>query len=260
MVARVLTFILNKLDTPEPFDNIRPNAYSAINHLLQLRPNYQGLRTLLRPFAPNDSGDEESRQRTREEIKSHIQELIQEKEKVKHSIGEVGQQLIRPEDKILIYIRSTRVLAAINTWLHKNKSRQNDLELIVPEGRPKHPNPFQNALETIDAIESTEVRIRLIPDAAIGYFMETRQITKVFFGAHTIYRSSDGNLIITNVVGTQMITKLATAYNIPVYIFAEEAKIQHNDLGEPLYRPTETVFREEVPLISGKTNALYACV
>jgi len=103
------------------------------------------------------------------------------------------------------------------------------LTLVIPEARPKSPQPFQNGLETAAALKSSDVGIVFVPDIAIASLMQQGAITKAFFGAHKVAEREDGSIVVTNVTGTYPICLLAERWKIPVFFFAEEEKVCRDD-------------------------------
>jgi translation initiation factor 2B subunit (eIF-2B alpha/beta/delta family) len=222
VVDGILVNTLKILDGPTDLSEVGRLVVQAIIQIADFRPNYAALAILAKEkvrywFPPHTQ--------TKEESKALIERELSDRRHGKEIIGEKGHHIIEPNDKLLLYVQSTRVHAVVNTWLQKNANRASSLELIVPEARPKSPTPFQDALATVAAISNAEVQITLIPDMSIGTLMEQGRITKVLFGAHKILQYEDGSYVITNVTGTLLISKLAVLYNIPIFIFAEEEKV-----------------------------------
>ncbi|MDP2362779.1 MAG: SIR2 family protein [Ignavibacteria bacterium] len=222
VVDGILKNTLKILDSPATLDEIGVRVISAVEQIAGFRPNYSALAILARErmrkwFPPYTQA--------KEQVRSMIEKELLDRNQGKDIIGEKGAHIIEPDDKLLLYVQSTRVHAVVNTWLQKNPRRTSSLELIIPEARPKSPTPFQDALATARAINNQDVKMTLIPDVSIGYLMEKNGISKIFFGAHKIVEYVDGTYTVTNVTGTLLIAKLALQYQIPIYVFAEEDKI-----------------------------------
>lgn len=221
VIDGALQQVIEMLEGPTSLNEITDQVSDAIAALVRFRPHYQGLRALQLVhlptwFPPNTESKERAAQM--------ICEFLAERENGKQSIAERGAKLINVGDKILLYSQSTRVLEVINRWLRQNR-KQINIELFLCECRPKSRRSFEDAFAFAEAIASDSVPITFVPDAAIAHLMATSRVTKVFLGAHNLIEFPDGSMSMTNTTGSLIIAKLASQFGIPVYVFAEEAKI-----------------------------------
>jgi translation initiation factor 2B subunit (eIF-2B alpha/beta/delta family) len=250
VVDGILTNILKILESSDELSDIGTRVISAIDQIADFRPNYAALAILSRDkiqywFPPHT--------KTKDEVRSKIEKEIQERKQGKDLIGQRGSHLIEPKDKVLLYVQSTRVHAVVNSWLRKNPRRASELELIIPEARPKSPFPFQDAFETAHSIDNSDVQMTLVPDVSIAHLMSTGRITKIFFGAHKILENKNSVFTVTNVTGTLLIAVLASYYELPIYVFAEEDKVYPSTIVETHPSLVETTIMPEEQLIPRKT-------
>lgn len=215
--------VLKLLDEDQrSLSEIGQSVLDSMKEIVRFRPNYKALADLVDHEVANwfpplaDS---------REQAQLRAERYLEQRRRARDVIAERGSMLIREGDRLLLYVHSTRVCSVVQRWLHDHKRRSSLLTLVIPEARPKSPQPFQNGLETAIALKNSDAEIVLIPDMSIASLMQRGMITKAFFGAHKVGERADGSIVITNVTGTQPICILAERWKIPVFFFAEEEKV-----------------------------------
>ncbi|RLE56289.1 MAG: ribose 1,5-bisphosphate isomerase [Thermoprotei archaeon] len=136
-------------------------------------------------------------------------EFIKYSEEATKKIGEIGAKLIEDGDVVLTHCNSAAAVAVI-VQAHREGKR---IGVYATETRPK----FQGYITTQWLIEAG-LRVHLIPDSAVRYFM--KKITKVVVGADTV--AANGAVI--NKVGTSLIALAAKEAGVPFYVAAETYK------------------------------------
>jgi translation initiation factor 2B subunit (eIF-2B alpha/beta/delta family) len=230
VVDGILRQIVRIMDTNPTIEMVEKALKNALRTLISHRPNYQVLKHLDKKvfsswFKPSS--------RSTAKIKKRAISLLAEREAVKMKIARRGAAVIQPNDKLLVYSQSTRVVDSIVAFLQGHPEGSN-IELIVCERRHKSPRPVHDALSLSDKLSGFDVRIRIIPDASIAFLMDRGDVSKVLLGAHAIFQRPDRRILFTNTTGTLTVAQLAAAYGIPAYVLAEEAKIA------PLGAPSDT--------------------
>ncbi len=221
VIDNLLKQLVLLLNSSYSLEEVKLRAENAIATLVNFRPHYQALRDLqqdLLPywFPPVIKSKDESR--------NEIYKILNERQAGKERIGQKGASQIKPEDRILIYSQSTRVIEVLEHWGRTDRSRKY-IEVVVAECRPKSPKSFQDALAYVESIKSSnKLKFSIIPDMVIGHLFSQKKIDKIFMGAHNMALHPDGHTSITNTTGTDVILSLANQNDIPCYIFAEEAK------------------------------------
>ena len=93
-------------------------------------------------------------------------------------------------------------------------------------------NPFREAKFWADKINDNKAIIKFTTDAGIGKLLQSGKITKVIFGAYQWNNISTKKVWFTNTPGTYSISIMANKFNIPIYVIAEQTKLNSDLLDD----------------------------
>lgn len=174
------------------------------------------------------------------EGETHLKDLRAERSTIGHKFEKKGRTLVDLNDSILIYSQSIRVIQVL-TGAPRNK--QSSSQIFIAECRPKSPSSFRDALSFARNLMDTEYEMTVIPDVAVGHLIQARQVTKIFIGAHNIFSENGVWRSFVNTCGSYLITQVAAAHNIPVFVIADVLKI--TDLAPGAHKPLVSTTQEE---------------
>jgi methylthioribose-1-phosphate isomerase len=131
------------------------------------------------------------------------------------SIGRYGAEIIEKNDTILTHCNAGSLacvdygtaLGVVRTAHYQGKN----INLICDETRPLG----QGARLSVWEMQQENIPVKLIPDVAAGYLMQTLKINKVIIGADRVAR--DG---IANKIGSLMVALSAKRFHVPFYVAA----------------------------------------
>ncbi|MDR1818980.1 MAG: S-methyl-5-thioribose-1-phosphate isomerase [Methanobrevibacter sp.] len=131
------------------------------------------------------------------------------------AIGRYGSEIIEKNDTILTHCNAGALacvdygtaLGVIRTAHHQDKN----IKVICDETRPLG----QGARLSVWEMQQENIPVKLIPDVAAGYLMQTLKINKVIIGADRV--CNDG---IANKIGSLMVALSAKRFHIPFYVAA----------------------------------------
>jgi len=124
-------------------------------------------------------------------------------------IGRIGSKRIRDGEVILTHCNSS---AAVSVILHAHREGKR-IKVYATETRPR----FQGYI-TYKILKKAGVKVTLIPDSAIRFFM--KDIDKVVVGADTV----TANGAVVNKIGTSLIALAAHEARVRVFVAAETYK------------------------------------
>ncbi|MDR3572067.1 MAG: SIR2 family protein [Candidatus Pacebacteria bacterium] len=198
------------------------DASAAVESALQERPNYGALRRTWRSVESTLAGSVDSGEAERR-IGSYIADRLASV----RLFNELGSNLIKSNERILLYSQSQRVL---QTLRGVPVGIQKTVHLFVSECRPKSPHPFQDAAATCAELADTHFKITVCPDVVGLNLLATHQIDRVLLGTHALYKDlSAGDSAVhsfVNTCGANSVCILAEHYNIPVTVIGEPIKIE----------------------------------
>jgi methylthioribose-1-phosphate isomerase len=149
----------------------------------------------------------------RKSLLNEAQKMADEDVAINRRMAEVGSVLIQDGDTIIHHC-NTGSLATVE-WgtalgvirmAHEQGKR---LFVLVDETRPR----LQGARLTAWELQQYSIPFAIISDGAAGYFLQTGQVQKVFFGADRVAANGD----VANKVGTYMLALAAHSNGVPVY-------------------------------------------
>jgi len=131
------------------------------------------------------------------------------------AIGKHGADIIDDGDTILTHCNAGALacvdygtaLGVIRAAFNQKKN----IDVICDETRPLG----QGARLSVWEMQEEKIPVKLIPDVAAGYLMQTGKINKVVIGADRV--SHDG---IANKIGSLMVALAAKRFNVPFYVAA----------------------------------------
>ena len=127
-----------------------------------------------------------------------------------------GDVLISDGDTIIHHC-NTGSLAAVDYGtalgvIRMSHENGKNIRVFVDETRPR----LQGARLTAWELEQYGIPYNVIVDGAAGYFLNSGEINKVFFGADRVVANGD----VANKIGTYMLSLSAYTNNVPVYCVA----------------------------------------
>lgn len=149
----------------------------------------------------------------RETLVAAAQQMADEDVAINRRLAAHGATLIADGDTILHHC-NTGALATVD-WgtalgairmAHEQGKR---VHVLVDETRPR----LQGARLTAWELQQYGIPFDLITDNAAGYFLRTRQVQKVFFGADRVAANGD----VVNKIGSYMVALAAHSNGVPVY-------------------------------------------
>jgi methylthioribose-1-phosphate isomerase len=152
------------------------------------------------------------------------------------AIGRYGAEIIEKNDTILTHCNAGALacvdygtaLGVIRTAHHQDKN----INVICDETRPLG----QGARLSVWEMQQEDIPVKLIPDVAAGYLMQTLKINKVIIGADRV--CTDG---IVNKIGSLMVALSAKRFHVPFYV---AAPLSTFDLKNSIY---DTEIEERAP-------------
>jgi len=152
------------------------------------------------------------------------------------AIGRNGAEIIEKNDTILTHCNAGALacvdygtaLGVIRTAHHQDKN----IKVICDETRPLG----QGARLSVWEMQQENIPVKLIPDVAAGYLMQTLKINKVIIGADRV--CNDG---IANKIGSLMVALSAKRFHVPFYV---AAPLSTFDLKNSIY---DTEIEERAP-------------
>jgi len=124
--------------------------------------------------------------------------------------------LIKDKDIIFTHCHSTNVINA----LVYSKKKGKKFEVYNTETRPL----FQGRRTAVE-LENAGIKVSMFIDSALGVAIKKGEVSKVFLGADAI--SKEG---VINKIGSELISRIAQAEKIPVYIIADSWKFSEKRL------------------------------
>lgn len=170
-------------------------------------------------------------------ISSLLTETQVEEEELLKLFRKAGNELIYNHNSILTYSLSMRVIQAL--W-GVEEVKQETCTLYVAEGRVKSVprsgelSSFADAAEILRFLRSTRYERCIVPDALASSLVAQDRVDLVMLGAQKVFRNGGEITHFVATAGTDAILRAAQASKVPVYVFAEEAKVVEGEPGEPV--------------------------
>jgi len=186
----------------------------AAGQLRLARPTARNLAWALEQVLPAvETREASSADDLRIAILARAQQLADDDIRINQSMARVGANLIDDGDTIIHHC-NTGALAAVD-WgtalgvIRMAYEQGKRIHVLVDETRPR----LQGARLTAWELGQYGIPYDIISDNAAGYFLQTRQAHKVFFGADRVAANGD----VANKIGTYMLSLAAHDNRIPVY-------------------------------------------
>ncbi|MCZ7554135.1 MAG: S-methyl-5-thioribose-1-phosphate isomerase [Anaerolineae bacterium UTCFX2] len=141
------------------------------------------------------------------------QQLADEDVRTNQEMALFGASLIESGDTVIHHC-NTGSLAAVE-WgtalgvIRMAHQQGKAIHVLVDETRPR----LQGSRLTAWELEQYGIDYAIITDNAAGYFLQSRQVHKVLFGADRVAANGD----VVNKIGTYMLALAAHANHVPVY-------------------------------------------
>lgn len=220
VINAFLGHLLQEMQSPGfMLEDVLSRASNAAHILLEQRKNYVAFANV----SDRIINELRSNCSDKEMAEGIVNDIIANRNRITHGIEKKGKDYIHRADNILVFSQSIRVLELLKGV---PRGVQDTCQLYVSECRPKSPLPFQDAVSICENIAGTGYEITLIPDVAIGNLLARKQISKIVMGAHAIFFDNLQPYAFVNTCGSNMIIKMASEYDVPVYIVAEKEKYQ----------------------------------
>ena len=174
--------------------------------------------------------------------------LILEEDKILcRKMGEVGQPLIKKNDRILTICNAGALATAdygtALAVIYKAKEKRKQIKVFACETRPR----LQGARLTAWELRRNNIDVTLVCDSMAATLMEQNKIDKIIAGADRIASNGDS----ANKIGTYSLAVLAKYHNIPFYIVAPSSTFDLK-LKSGRKIPIEQRNQEEVTTINNK--------
>lgn len=185
----------------------------AAQNLQAARPTAANVAWAVRRILQAIERPEPDVQELRRVVLTEAQRIADEDVQVNQRMAEYGAELIEDGDT-LIHHCNTGALATVD-WgtalgvirmAHEQGKR---VHVLVDETRPR----LQGARLTTWELERYRIPYEIICDDAAGYFLQTGQVDKVFFGGDRMAANGD----VANKIGSYMLALAAHDNRIPVY-------------------------------------------
>lgn len=176
---------------------------------------------------------------TKDDAEVRLVAYQKERSGIADRIALQGNLHVQKGDSLLLYSQSRRVVEFLRGT---PQGTQAACQLFIAECRPKSPNAMQDALAFCEALNSTSFEVTIIPDMAIGHVIEQHQVTKVVFGAHTIYAPNGVPTSFVNTCGSELISLAAHEQGVPVLVVAERIKISDASSPQMTFEQEERLF------------------
>ncbi len=228
--ARALEKVVEESDA-DNVEDLLAELEEASDLLLNTRPTAVSLDNSLRTVTKNLEKVEDLSS-LKEQVVSRAEKFIEETDKAKEKIGEIGSRRISDGDKIMTHCNSSNALAVIKKAYDEGK----DIEVIATEARPRKQGHI-----TVQELLDHDIPVTLIVDSAARYFM--KQVDKVIVGADSIA----ANGAVVNKIGTSQIALAAHEARVVTFVAAESYKFHPSTLVGELVEIEE---RDEEEVVS----------
>lgn len=211
----------------EPAETFYENLQEALHKLAQARPTAVNLFWALNKMEKSLKGrmaEGVSLEKLYQTAKRTADEIAINEQKMCEQIALAGNEFVPQQSTILTHC-NTGALATtgIGTALgiiRKAHYHQKGIQVYVDETRPR----LQGSKLTCWELQKEGITHHLIPDAAAATLIRDNVIDLILVGADRIAVNGD----VANKIGTFMLSVLAKAYKIPLYVAAPVSTIDFN--------------------------------
>lgn len=194
-------------------DTLRNDLVAASKHLKNARPTAVNLTWALNRILRVITSLEGSVDDLRKAVLTEAQAIADEDVAINKRMAEYGAKLIDDGDTIIHHC-NTGSLATVD-WgtalgvIRMAHEKGKKIHVLVDETRPR----LQGARLTAWELNQYEIPFDIISDNAAGFFLQTGQVQKVFFGSDRTAANGD----VANKIGTYMLALAAHDNDIPRY-------------------------------------------
>jgi methylthioribose-1-phosphate isomerase len=194
-------------------DGVRADLAGAEAVLLAARPTAVNLKWAVARIRRLVTAFEGTAGELRVAVLAEAQRIADEDIDINRRMADHGATLIQDGDTVIHHC-NTGALAAVD-WgtalgvirtAHEQGKR---VHVLVDETRPR----LQGARLTAWELQQYGIPYEIISDNAAGYFLRSRQVQRVFFGADRVAANGD----VANKIGTYMLSLAAHDNQVPVY-------------------------------------------
>lgn len=192
---------------------LKDDLRKAALELASARPTAVNLHWAIRRIMERVESFDGAVGQLREDVLAEAQRLADEDVEVNLRMAQHGAALIADGDTIIHHC-NTGALATVDwgtalgviRYAHESGKR---IHVLVDETRPR----LQGARLTAWELQQYHIPFDIITDNAAGYFLQTGQVQKVFYGGDRMAANGD----VANKVGSYMLALAANDNGVPVY-------------------------------------------
>ncbi len=195
-------------------DELKDDLAHAAREISDSRPTAKNLSWALERVLAMVYQVEGDDDKLRIAVLEAAQTLADQDVAINHCMAEHGAELIDDGDTILHHC-NTGALATVD-WgtalgvIRKAHEQGKRIHVLVDETRPC----LQGARLTAWELYQYHIPYDIISDGAAGFFLQTGQVQKVFFGGDRMAANGD----VANKIGTYMLALAANDNRVPVYV------------------------------------------
>ena len=199
-------------------------AERAISETLNERPNYGALKRIW-----NSTLNQLNHVDSPTECEDVITDIIEERTGNEVYFTKAGRNIVKANDRILVFSQSQRVLQVIKG---ASVNIQRTCHIFISECRPKSPQSYQDAEALCRALEDSYYKLTVCPDVVAINLIASHQVDKVILGTHALYYDDELNKVgsvhsYVNTCGSLAIDYACRSNDVPVYIIGEALKMEH---------------------------------
>lgn len=223
VIDAFLNHLRDEVLARDEVDGVVEDADAAIKLALDERPNYGALRRTWEKLrgdlgAVHDVGDGEET----------INGCIEDRTSRIRDFTLTGRNLIRSNERLLVYSQSQRVLQALRGV---PVNIQRTCHVFVAECRPKSPQPYQDAIAICRELNDTSFKVTVCPDVVAVNLLATHQIDRVLMGTHALYYNVHNDPAgsvhsYVNTCGSLAIDIACRAFEVPIAVIGEALKLE----------------------------------
>lgn len=241
VIDAFLEHLAEEISARTDVQGVMNDAAAAVASALDERPNYGALKRVWTQIL-GAVGSETAPEIAEATVRSFIAER---NSRIQQFIA-LGAHLIKPNERILLYSQSQRVLQVLRG---APLSVQRSVHLFVCECRPKSPKPYEDAAATSIELSNSHYNVTVCPDVVGLNLLATKQIDKVVIGTHALFCENGANDVYAyvNTCGTDAIAEVANKHGVPIIVIGEALKLEmipRNFASDHLYPHQESDLTE----------------
>jgi methylthioribose-1-phosphate isomerase len=202
-------------------ESLRTDLIAAATHLKKTRPTAVNLTWAIDRILLNTAETKGNPDNLREAVLAQAQKIADEDVFINKRMAAYGAELIDDGDTIIHHC-NTGALATVD-WgtalgvIRMAHEMGKKIHVLVDETRPR----LQGSRLTAWELKQYNIPYDIISDNASGYFLNTGQVQKVFFGSDRTAANGD----VANKIGTYMLALAAYDNGVPRYAVVPSSTI-----------------------------------